>query len=76
MKTKVRPPDGVCKFEAGRPQPTKHEHRCPLCRKVTIESSDSCGMPIDHVFACTLCLQEYILRLKLDVDVVLDVCLD
>ena len=76
MKAKVTPLYSIAKATTSCPEPKKHQHRCPLCRKISTETSEVCGMPIDHVFACVLCLQDYLLRLNLDMDVVLDVCLD
>ena len=76
MKAKVTPLYGVLKVRRSCRRSKKHRHRCPLCRKISIETDEVCGMSIDHIFACILCLQNYLLRLSLDMDVILDVCLD
>jgi hypothetical protein len=76
MKAKITPLYGVSKVRMSCSRPKKHQHRCPLCRKIKMETNEACGMSIDHVFACVLCLQDYLLRLNLDMDVILDVCLD
>ena len=76
MKTKIIPLYSVSKVRTSCPEPKKHQHRCPLCGEIKMETSEVCGLSIDHVFACVVCLQDYLLRLNLDMDVILDVCLD
>jgi hypothetical protein len=41
-----------------------------------MEANEICGLSIDHVFACVFCLQDYLSRLKVDLDAILDLCLD
>jgi hypothetical protein len=41
-----------------------------------METDEVCGMSIDHVFACMLCLKNYCSRLKQDSDAVPKVDLD
>ena len=76
MKTKIIPLYSVSKVRTSCPESKKHQHRCPLCGEIKMETSEVCGLSIDHVFACVVCLQDYLLRLNLDMDVILDVCLD
>ena len=37
-----------------------------------METAEVCGMSIDHVFACIPCLQNYLLRLGVEIDITLD----
>ena len=76
MKAKVTPLYSIAKGRTSCSKLKKHQHRCPLCGEIRMETDEVCGLSIDHVFACVLCLQDYLLRLNLDMDVVLDVCLD
>ena len=41
-----------------------------------METDEVCGMSIDHVFACMLCLKDYRSRLDLDSDAVPELDLD
>jgi hypothetical protein len=68
MKLKIIPRSNVASIKTSCLPPKKHLHRCPLCRRVTMESDEVCGMSIDHVFACMPCLQDYCLHLELDTD--------
>ena len=76
MKAKIIPLYGVEKSKTSYSPPNKHQHRCPLCRKMTMETGEVCGLSIDHVFACVPCLKEYRSRLESDSDVVGDIDLD
>ena len=72
MGAKITPLYRVAKLRRPSPQPKQHEHRCPLCEKITIETDEVCGMWMDHVFACVPCLETYLLCLELEMDVTLD----
>ena len=76
MKAKITRLHSVSKIKALSAPPTNHQHRCPLCDEIRMESNEICGLSIDHVFACVFCLQDYLSRLKVDMDAILDVCLD
>jgi hypothetical protein len=64
MKTKIIPLCDISKIETSSSPPKKHLHSCPLCREMTIETDEVCGMSIDHVFACVPCLEVYRSRLE------------
>ena len=51
-----------------------HLHRCPRCKKIKREPSDTCNRSSDHVFACIECLQD--IRLRFGTDLLLDIYLD
>jgi hypothetical protein len=76
MKAKIIPLYDVSKITKSCSPPKKHRHRCPLCRRMKMETDEVCGMSIDHVFACMLCLKDYCSRLKQDSDAVPKVDLD
>jgi hypothetical protein len=76
MKAKMIPLRGDAKINTSYSAAKKHQHRCPLCRRMTVESDEACGMPDDHVFACLPCLEVYRSGLESDSDVVGDVDLD
>jgi hypothetical protein len=64
MKAKIIPLCDVSKIETSSSPPKKHLHSCPLCREMTMETDEVCGMSIDHVFACLPCLEVYRSRLE------------
>ena len=64
MKAKLIPRCDVSEIKTSCSPPKKHLHRCPLCRRMTMETDEVCGMSIDHVFACLPCLEVYRSRLK------------
>jgi hypothetical protein len=76
MKAKIIPLYEVSKITKLCAPPKKHQHRCPLCRRMKMETDEVCGMSIDHVFACMLCLKDYRSRLEQDSDAVPKVDLD
>ena len=76
MKAKITPVYRVSKLRRPCHRPKKHQHRCPLCRKISMETDEVCGVSIDHVFACIPCLQNYLLCLDLEMDVAADGSLD
>lgn len=57
MKARIIPLRGAAKLNTSYSAVRKHQHRCPLCRRMTMESDEVCGMPDDHVFACLPCLK-------------------
>ena len=71
MQAKTTPMSDASKSRKLSQRPKQHEHRCPLCEKITIETDEVCGMWIDHVFACVPCLETYLLCLELEMDVTL-----
>jgi hypothetical protein len=76
MKAKIIPLHAVSNVTTSDPQPTKHQHRCPLCGKTKMATNEVCGMSIDHVFACILCLQNYFSRLHRDMKTIVHIGLD
>jgi formylmethanofuran dehydrogenase subunit E len=76
MKAKIIPLYSVSKVTTSSPEPKEHQHHCPLCGEIRMETNEVCGLSIDHVFACLLCIEDHLSRLKLDMEVILDICLD
>jgi hypothetical protein len=76
MKPKIMRLPSVSKIKTLSAPPRNHQHHCPLCGEIRMETNEICSLSIDHVFACAFCLQDYLSRLKVDMDAILDVCLD